>query len=140
MRAEYRNRQPTEKPFVSLETCQPEDSPASDRAKYKKRTKFNHYKNMKIKFAHVTVSKSRKSFVLQATTKPHGDSAGSRNWKVKAELALGTSPRLLAEQAAKLGYTLFGAPSDKSRYAMKGKGVADWNGQIVGQYPEALIA
>jgi hypothetical protein len=84
------------------------------------------------------VSTNGTSFVLQATTKPIKNGNGGRSAKFKYELARGSSPRLLAEQAVKDGYTLFSVPTANSRYAMKGKDVADWNGQIVGQYPEAM--
>lgn len=95
----------------------------------KERAETEARKKENMKYAQVTISKKRTTFVLNRTTKPQGDD--SRSWKVLSRIATGGSPKELAEKAKAMGLTLISEPSEASVYFMKGDERRDWNGNII---------
>lgn len=82
-----------------------------------------------MKYAEVTVSKNRSSFVLNQTSKPVG--VESKAWKIISRIAVGGTPRELADKAKALGFTLISEPSETSIYFMRGEERRDWNGRVI---------
>lgn len=82
-----------------------------------------------MKYAEITISKNRTSFILNRTSKPQGDE--SRAWKTLSRIATGGTPKELAEKAKAMRFTLVSEPSESSVYFMKGNERRDWNGNII---------